>query len=1029
MSRFFTVRSISTGKLHFVLLTAMAFIVLILGLLPGNITYGQGKGNSTPASGGLQGFHLVSADRGWLLLNQHLYWTQSTGQRWENITPPTAGGSTSIEAVSFVDGQRGWVVLVNAAGSTPPYAIVQTVDSGTTWQSRPLPNSVFNTPASAMYLQFIDSQTGWLVLKQPTSSNFSLGALFGTTDGGASWTELTLPIGDPVYFVTAQIGWVAGGATGSAFYRTQDGGHTWQPQTVGAQSPAAPQRFYQLPVFINPTHGVLTVSFANGQSEFYTTQDSGLTWTLAQMLATGQALAPNVNIPVAMIDSQHWVTIAPHKNQFLGVSADIRSTAVISQSAALTGINDINFPTADVGWAKRVSGNCTTVPQPNGNSSATSQKRCTSETSLLRTNNGGQSWGVVTLPEADLNTGSFTTTSQLYTIPNTAERNSIYGNTTVTSGHGFDKCDIPSLGQLQDWRSNSPYSSVNLYIGGSSRGCANAALSIGFLAQLGAQGWVFIPTWVGPQAACSPFTSRMSSDPATAYGQGVSEANAASDVAANLGLASGGAVIYYDLENYDTSNSACREAAKSFISGWNGQIRARANKAGVYGAACSSALSDFVSISNVPDAVWLAHWISSGYNSSATVWNVACTSNAIWVNHQRIRQYAGGHSESWGSTTLNIDSSVMDGLLATVGQTPGTPTITSPTNGQTLVAKTFIVKLQPGSLNYTGQADWRVQAATDAGFSNIVFDTGGSGLSSTSITVHVPGAGSYFVRAAQGDHVSLWSGWSTPITINVQPRTPVPETVGIFRPSAAIFYLRNTNTTGPADLSIPFGTATDLPIAGDWNGDGIKTIGIYRSSTGQFFLADSNIPGAPIVYSLVLGAPGDLPMVGDWNGDGKDGVGVFRPSNGLIYLRDTLTTGFADFQMVLGVPGDVPVAGDWNGDGQDSPGVYRPSYTSFYLSDQVCNCSVFANYSAALGIAGDSPFAGDWNGDGITGIGVFRPSNGLIYLKNMPTSGYADLSLVFGIPNDKPIAGYWAGGSTIRQTPEPTLKLAPTFVP
>ncbi|MEP7284192.1 MAG: putative Ig domain-containing protein [Chloroflexota bacterium] len=248
------------------------------------------------------------------------------------------------------------------------------------------------------------------------------------------------------------------------------------------------------------------------------------------------------------------------------------------------------------------------------------------------------------------------------------------------------------------------------------------------------------------------------------------------------------------------------------------------------------------------------------------------------------------------------------------------------------------------------------------------------------------------------------------------------DTVGVFRPSTATFYLRNANTTGAANIITAFGTSTDLPVTGDWNGDGIDTVGFYRSSTGQFFLRDSNSAGAPTVYSFVLGAPGDLPMAGDWNSDGKDGVGVFRPSNGLIYLKNTLTTGFADFQMVLGVPGDGPVAGDWNGDGKDSPGVYRPSLTKFFLSDQVCNCSVFADYSAALGVTGDSPFAGDWNGDGITGIGVFRPSNGLIYLKNMPTSGFADLSLVYGIANDKPVAGHWA-------VTAPTPIIAPTFVP
>ncbi|MBX3082002.1 MAG: hypothetical protein KF716_10250 [Anaerolineae bacterium] len=254
-----------------------------------------------------------------------------------------------------------------------------------------------------------------------------------------------------------------------------------------------------------------------------------------------------------------------------------------------------------------------------------------------------------------------------------------------------------------------------------------------------------------------------------------------------------------------------------------------------------------------------------------------------------------------------------------------------------------------------------------------------------------------------------------------------PETVGIFRPADGTFYLRNSNTTGTADRQISFGLATDLPIVGDWNGDGIDSPGVYRASTGEFFLTDSTHDPAALNYSFVLGVPGDTPIVGDWDGDGKESAGIFRPSNGLIYLRNALTTGFADYTMVLGIPGDVGIAGDWNGDGIDSPGVYRPSNQIFYVTNQVCNCAVFADAQLGFGSAGDVPFVGDWDGNGVTGVGVFRPSNQLTFLRNALTTGFADFTLVYGTTGDKPLAGHWQAGISVLglDAPEP----APTFVP
>ena len=56
---------------------------------------------------------------------------------------------------------------------------------------------------------------------------------------------------------------------------------------------------------------------------------------------------------------------------------------------------------------------------------------------------------------------------------------------------------------------------------------------------------------------------------------------------------------------------------------------------------------------------------------------------------------------------------------------------------------------------------------------------------------------------------------------------------------------------------------------------------------------------------------GDRILVGDWNADGVDSVGVFRPSTATFYLRDTLSQSAANYVMPFGGAHLNAVAGPW----------------------------------------------------------------------------------------------------------------------
>ena len=224
------------------------------------------------------------------------------------------------------------------------------------------------------------------------------------------------------------------------------------------------------------------------------------------------------------------------------------------------------------------------------------------------------------------------------------------------------------------------------------------------------------------------------------------------------------------------------------------------------------------------------------------------------------------------------------------------------------------------------------------------------------------------------------------------------DTTGVFRPSNGLLYLKNQNTTGFADVAINYGTAGDYPVAGDWDGNGTATIGIYRN--GVFYLRNSNTVGfADLAFAF--GQPGDQPVAGDWNGDGMDTIGIYR--NGLFLLRNSNSAGAPDTSFALGNPGDVGISGDWNGDAKDTTCVFRPGNGVIFLNN--ANTSGFADVALNYGLSGDRPVTGDWDNDGIDTIGVYR--NAQFLLRNSNTIGFADIVFALGNPGDMPISGNW----------------------
>jgi hypothetical protein len=121
-----------------------------------------------------------------------------------------------------------------------------------------------------------------------------------------------------------------------------------------------------------------------------------------------------------------------------------------------------------------------------------------------------------------------------------------------------------------------------------------------------------------------------------------------------------------------------------------------------------------------------------------------------------------------------------------------------------------------------------------------------------------------------------------------------------------------------------YGKQGDISIAGDFNGDGVTNIGIFRKGTWFFDMDGDGRWGEPDVRVDGVGREGDLPVVGDFNGDAVDDLGIFRDGRWHLDTNGNRELEAQDAVFTMGGEGDLPVVGDFNGDGIDEPALYRP---------------------------------------------------------------------------------------------------------
>lgn len=258
---------------------------------------------NSPNGPPLSSIHMFTTLDGWGVISDSLLLTHDGGIRWFSVPIPGVTVS-ALTNFAFFSEKIAFVQAPAADGLGGQF--LSTFDGGGTWQT-------IVVPFIHASLYFVDDNVGFAYqVLRVDAENMSI-AIYQTLDRGLTWTQVfnhdepqpegNLPAAgmkNGVSFVDYSIGWtsVATQNLGQIlFYRTEDSGRTWKLQELPLpENPGAFNVKVLQPFFIkrNQIDGFLPIDFSLPDKSasnriFYTTHDSGTTWTPGAPIPDGGA--------------------------------------------------------------------------------------------------------------------------------------------------------------------------------------------------------------------------------------------------------------------------------------------------------------------------------------------------------------------------------------------------------------------------------------------------------------------------------------------------------------------------------------------------------------------------------------------------------------------------------------------------------------------------------------------------------------------------------------------------------------------
>jgi len=164
-----------------------------------------------------------------------------------------------------------------------------------------------------------------------------------------------------------------------------------------------------------------------------------------------------------------------------------------------------------------------------------------------------------------------------------------------------------------------------------------------------------------------------------------------------------------------------------------------------------------------------------------------------------------------------------------------------------------------------------------------------------------------------------------------------------FRPSEGTWNVRGRLTderwgTLVDNKKVVFGAERDVPVPLDYFNEGKLRMAVWRPANGTWYIKGAGFKSwKDSTGNLVIkcGATGDIPVPGDYYGDGKIRLAVFRPSDGTWSIKGSGTESWnkseGNVEVKHGKEGDIPMPYDYFGEGKVRMAVFRPKDGFWYI--------------------------------------------------------------------------------------------------